>query len=63
MKSVITGVLCNIHMYFLETGKANKYLNESYIRVRVGKHLKDMFLAENVLKQGDTLSPFLFKFA
>jgi len=44
MKSVIRDVLYNIHMYLLETGKANKNMSdESYRRVRVGKHLQDMF--------------------
>ena len=38
-------------------------LNETYIRVRVGKHLFDMFPIRNGLKQGDVLSQFPFKFA
>jgi hypothetical protein len=38
-------------------------LNETYIRVRVDKHLCDTFLIRNNLKQGDALSPFLFHFA
>jgi len=38
-------------------------LNESYRKVRVGKHLPDMFRTENGLKQGDALSPLLFYFA
>jgi len=37
--------------------------NETYKRVRVGKHLSDMFPIRNGLKQGDALSPFLFNFA
>ena len=47
-----------------ETGKANKMcLNETYSRVRVGKHLSDMFHIKNDLKQGDASSPMLFNFA
>jgi hypothetical protein len=38
-------------------------LMETYNRVRVGKHLSDMFPIRNGLKQGDTLSPLLFNFA
>ena len=30
------------------------YLNETYSRVRVGKHLPDMFPIRNGLKQGDS---------
>jgi hypothetical protein len=39
------------------------YLNETYSRARVGKHLSDMFPIRNGLKQGDALSPLFFKFA
>jgi hypothetical protein len=38
-------------------------LNETYSRVRIGKHLSDSFLIQNGLKQGDALSPVLFNFA
>jgi len=38
-------------------------LTEIYSRVWVGKNLSDMFPNRNDLKQGDTLSPFLFNFA
>jgi hypothetical protein len=38
-------------------------LNETYSRVRVGKHLSDKFLIKNGLKEGDALSPLLFNFA
>jgi hypothetical protein len=31
--------------------------------VRIGKNLSDKFTIENVLKQGDALSPLLFNFA
>jgi hypothetical protein len=37
--------------------------NETHSRVRVGKHLSDMFPTKNGLKQGDVLSPLLFNFA
>ena len=38
-------------------------LNETYSRVRVGKHLSDMFPITNGLKQGAALSPLLCKLA
>jgi hypothetical protein len=34
-------------------------LNETYSRVRIGKHLSDRFPIKNGLKQGDALSPLL----
>jgi hypothetical protein len=39
------------------------YLNEVYSRVRLDKHLSDVFPIRNSLKQGDTLLPLLFNFA
>jgi len=38
-------------------------LNETSSRVQVRKHLSDVFLIQNVLKQRDALSPLLFNFA
>jgi hypothetical protein len=38
-------------------------LNETYSKVRVGKHLSDSFPIQNGLKQGDDLLPLLFNFA
>jgi len=38
-------------------------LNETARRVRVGKHLSDMFPIKNGLKQGHPLPPLLFNFA
>jgi len=39
------------------------YTNEAYSRVRVGKHLSDMFPIRNGLKQIDILLPLFFSFA
>ena len=39
------------------------YLNETYSRVRVGKHLSAMLPIKSGLKQGDALSPLLFNLA
>jgi hypothetical protein len=38
-------------------------LNKTYSKVRVGKHLFDIFPIKNVLKQGDALQPLLFNFS
>jgi hypothetical protein len=34
-----------------------------HIEVHIGKHFSDSFHIQNGLKQGDALSPHLFKFA
>ena len=38
-------------------------LNETYSRVRVGKHLSHIFPIRNGMKQGDAVSLFIFIFA
>jgi hypothetical protein len=38
-------------------------LNETYGKVRIGKHLSGSFPIQNGLKEGDALSPLLFNFA
>jgi hypothetical protein len=38
-------------------------LNETYGKVRTGKHFSHSFPIHNGLKQGDSLSPLLFNFA
>jgi hypothetical protein len=41
----------------------NICLNETYGKVRIGKHLSDSFPIQDCLKQGDALSSLLFSFA
>jgi hypothetical protein len=38
-------------------------LNETYSKVRIGKHFSDRFPIQNGLKQGSALPPLLFNFA
>jgi hypothetical protein len=39
------------------------YLNETYVRVCIGKNSSPAFPIQNGPKQGDVLSPLLFNFA
>jgi hypothetical protein len=39
------------------------FLNETYIKVGIGKHLSHNFLTQNDLKQEDALSSLLFNFS
>jgi hypothetical protein len=45
------------------TGLVKQCLNETYSKVRIGKHLSDSFPIQYGLKQGVALSPLLFNFA
>jgi hypothetical protein len=38
-------------------------LNETYIKVCIGKHLSDSFPIQNGQKEGDASSPLFFSFA
>ena len=65
--SVRKEVLCNILIEFGIPMKLVRLikmcLNGTYSRVRVGKHLSDVFPIRNGLKQGDALLPLLFNTA
>jgi hypothetical protein len=39
------------------------YLNETYSKVRIGKHLSRNFPIQNGLKRENALSPLIFNFA
>jgi len=64
--SVRQGILYNILIEYgiaMRLAKVIKmFLSETYSRVRVVKHLSDMFPNKNGLKQGDDLSPLVFNF-
>ena len=60
--SVRIEVLSNILIQFgipMKLVRPIKCLNESYSRVRVGKHMPDVLPIWNGLNQGDALSPLL----
>jgi hypothetical protein len=65
--SVRREVLCNVLIEFgvpMKLGRLIKVcLNESYIRVGIGKYLYNTFPIQNGLKHGDALSSLLFNFA
>jgi hypothetical protein len=65
--SVRREVLCNILIEFGIPTKLVRLikmcLNKTFSRVRVGKHLSDMFPIRNGLKQGDAVSLLPFNFA
>jgi hypothetical protein len=64
--SVTRELLCNILIEFgipmILVRLIKMCLKETCSRVRVGKHLSDMFSIRYGLKQGDALSPLLFNF-
>jgi hypothetical protein len=64
--SVREGILYNILIEYgipMKLAKLIKmFLNETYSRFRVVKHLSDMSPIKNGLKQGDDLSPLVCNF-
>ena len=62
-KEVLYNILIEFGISMKLTRLGKMCLTETYSRVRVGKNLSNMFPIRNCLKQGDALSPLLFKFA
>jgi hypothetical protein len=64
---VRTEVLYNIFIKFCIPRRLVRLikmcLNETYSKIRIGKHISDAFPIQNGLKQWDALSPLLFNFA
>jgi hypothetical protein len=60
---VLNNILIEFGMYKKLVGLIQMPLKETYNIVRIGKYQSDRFPIQNVLKQGDALSSFLFKFA
>jgi len=59
-KKVLCSILIEIGIPMKLVRLIKMCLNGTYRRVRVGKHLSDMFPIKNGLKQGDALLPLLF---
>ena len=62
-REVLYNIVIEFGIRMKLVGQMNIRLNETYSTVWVGKHLSDIFLIKNGLKQGDALSPLLFNFA
>ena len=61
-REVLYNILFQFGIHIKPLRLIKLYLNETYSRVRVGKHLSDTFRIKNSLKQEDALSPLLFNF-
>jgi hypothetical protein len=62
-EGVLYNILIELGTPMKQVGLIEMYLNETYSRVQVGKHLSDMFSIKNGLKQRYVLLPLLFNFA
>jgi hypothetical protein len=62
-REVLYNILIEFGIAMKLTRLIKMCLNETYSTVWVGKNLFDMLPIQNVLKQGDVLSPLLFNFA
>jgi hypothetical protein len=61
-REVLYGVLIEFGVPMKVVRLIRMCLNETYSKVRIGKHLSDSFNIQNDLKQGDALSPLFFGF-
>jgi hypothetical protein len=62
-KEVLYNILTEFDIPMRMVSLIKMCLNKTCSRVRVGKHLSDMFPIKNGLKRGNALLPFLFNFA
>jgi hypothetical protein len=62
MKEVLYNILIEFGIPKKLVSLIKMCLKEPCSRVRVGRHLSDVFAINNGLKQGDVLPPLLFNF-
>jgi hypothetical protein len=62
-KEVLYNILIEFEVPMKLVWLVKMCLNETYSKVRIGKHLSDSFPIQNGLKQGDALLPLLFNFS
>jgi hypothetical protein len=62
-REVLYNILIEIELPMKLVQLNKMCLNETYSKIRVGKHLSDSFPIQNGLKQGDALSPRLHNLA
>ena len=60
---VLYNILIEFGIPMKQAGLTKVCLNEMYSTVWIGKYLSDMFSITIGLRQGDALSPLLFRFA
>ena len=61
-RELLYNILIEIGIPMKMVGLIKMCLRETFSRVRVGKHLSDMFPIKNCLKKGHVLSPLFFNF-
>jgi hypothetical protein len=59
-KDLLYNIRAEFEVFMKSVRLIKMCLNETYSKVRIGKHLSDSFPNQNGLKQGDALSPLLF---
>jgi len=62
-REVLYNILVEFGITMKQVSLIKMYLNGTYSKVRVGKHLSDMFTIKNILKKRDALWPLIFNFA
>jgi hypothetical protein len=62
-REVMYNILTEFVLHMKQATLIKMCLNETYVKVRIGKYLSDTFSVQNTVKQRDALSTLLFSFA